>query len=135
MHQQEKGKRVVNRSPAYVPLGLTMTLAFLAVLFVMLSASYAAPFRAPATNQPECSFSPDGSLTTDELQTTSIPPLLIATSADYWPMEYISGTQIVGHDIDLMNAIAVEMSATVVYTDVAFSEILNGLIAGKGFVA
>ena len=57
--------------------------------------------------------------------------LLVGTSADYWPMEYFSGTQIVGHDIDLMNAIAAKMEVTVVYTDVAFGEILTGLAEGN----
>jgi len=63
--------------------------------------------------------------------TTSATTLLVATSADYWPMEYISDTQIVGHDIDLMNAIATEMGVTVVYTDVPWGGIFDGLIAGE----
>jgi hypothetical protein len=45
-------------------------------------------------------------------------------------MEYISGTQIVGHDIDLMNAIAAEMGVTVVYTDVPWDDLFVGLGAG-----
>jgi polar amino acid transport system substrate-binding protein len=45
-------------------------------------------------------------------------------------MEHISGTQIVGHDIDLMNGLVAEMSTTVVYIDVAFSGILTGLVEG-----
>ena len=61
----------------------------------------------------------------------SMTALLVATSADYPPMEYISGTQIVGHDIDLMNAIATEMTVTVVYTNVPFADIFNGLTSGK----
>lgn len=70
-------------------------------------------------------------VTTLENQTTSTATLLVATSPDFPPMEYYSGTQIVGHDIDLMNAIAVEMGATVVYTDVAFNDIVDGLVAGQ----
>jgi ABC-type amino acid transport substrate-binding protein len=58
-------------------------------------------------------------------------PIHVATSADYPPMETISGTQIVGYDIDLMNMIAHEISATVVYTNVPFNVILSGLQAGK----
>jgi hypothetical protein len=46
-------------------------------------------------------------------------------------MEYISGTQIVGHDIDLMNAIAANIGATVVYTSIAFGEIITGLVEGE----
>jgi ABC-type amino acid transport substrate-binding protein len=64
-------------------------------------------------------------------QSRSMTALLVATSADYPPMEYISGTQIVGHDIDLMNAMAAEMTVTVVYTNVPFADIFNGLTSGK----
>jgi hypothetical protein len=45
-------------------------------------------------------------------------------------MDYYSGTQIVGHDIDLMNAIADKMIVTVIYTDVAFGDIITGLVMG-----
>ncbi len=57
-------------------------------------------------------------------------PLIVATSADWPPMEYITGTQIVGHDIDLMNAIATEISTTVVYYNVPFPELLARLAEG-----
>ena len=56
---------------------------------------------------------------------------LLATNAEYPPMEYISGTQIVGYDVDLMNALATEMSTTVVYTNVAWTGILTGLVNEK----
>jgi ABC-type amino acid transport substrate-binding protein len=55
--------------------------------------------------------------------------LTVATSPDFWPMEYMSGTQIVGHDIDLMNAIATKLSVTVSFTGVAFGDIIAGLVA------
>jgi peptide/nickel transport system substrate-binding protein len=57
--------------------------------------------------------------------------LRVATDAHFPPMEYISGTQIVGHDIDLMDALAVEMSTTVTYTDVPWDELFPGLGAGE----
>lgn len=66
-----------------------------------------------------------------EPPTASATTLLVATDPTYWPMEYISGTLIVGHDIDLMNAVAAEMSVTVVYTNVAWAVIFPGLIAGE----
>ena len=134
MHQQEKGKRLMNRNQVYVPLGLAMTLAalMLAMLFVSFSTSRAGPLQAPATIKPDqCFFVQDGPVTTAELQTTSTITLLIATNAEYWPMEYISGTEIVGHDIDLMNAIGAEISVTIIYTNVAWSGIIDGLIAGE----
>jgi hypothetical protein len=57
--------------------------------------------------------------------------LLVATAADFPPMEYISGTQFVGHDIDLMAALATEMGVTVVYTNVPWDALFTGLRAGQ----
>jgi basic membrane lipoprotein Med (substrate-binding protein (PBP1-ABC) superfamily)/ABC-type branched-subunit amino acid transport system substrate-binding protein len=57
--------------------------------------------------------------------------IVVATSADYPPMEYLSDGRIVGHDITLMNALAAKMGVTVVYTDVLFVELLPGLQAGR----
>ncbi len=68
-------------------------------------------------------------MTQARVGTTNI--IRVATDAEYWPMEYISGTQIVGHDIDLMNAIALELNATVAYTDVAWANIFPGLVNGE----
>ena len=56
--------------------------------------------------------------------------LYVGTSPDYWPFEYYSGTQRIGHDIDLMNAIAVELNAKIIYVDVAWGDIFNRLVAG-----
>jgi ABC-type amino acid transport substrate-binding protein len=134
MHQQEKVKVPMNRDEVYVPLGLAITLAslILAMLFVSFSTARAGLLRAPATIKPDQRFFvQDGPVTTAELQTTSTITLLIATDAEYWPMEYISGTEIVGHDIDLMNAIGAEIGVTVIYTNVAWSGIIDGLIAGE----
>jgi hypothetical protein len=57
--------------------------------------------------------------------------LTVATSPDFPPMEYFSGTQIVGHDIDVMNAIAAKLGVTVSYTEVAFGDIIARLVAGE----
>jgi ABC-type amino acid transport substrate-binding protein len=75
--------------------------------------------------------SPQTSGKASQPQSPLAATLLVATSADYPPMEYISGTQIVGYDIDLMDALATEMSTTVVYTNVAFTDILTSLVDGK----
>jgi ABC-type amino acid transport substrate-binding protein len=68
---------------------------------------------------------------TGQLPNAPATTLTVATSADYEPMEYINGTQIVGHDIDLMNAIAAKMNVTVVYTNIPFGQLLDGLVAGN----
>jgi ABC-type amino acid transport substrate-binding protein len=57
--------------------------------------------------------------------------LYVGTNAEFPPMEYISGTEIVGLDIDLMDALALEMEVTVVYTNVAWTEVFSGLIEGR----
>lgn len=62
---------------------------------------------------------------------TSITTLLVATEANYWPMNYMVDDQIVGHDIDLMDAIAAEMGVSVVYIIVPWADIFDGLIAGE----
>jgi hypothetical protein len=55
----------------------------------------------------------------------------VATDAEYWPMESMNGTQIVGYDIDLMNALALKLNATVVYTNVPWGGIFTGLLNGE----
>lgn len=82
----------------------------------------AARTALPATQPPV------GTVLAPTVPTTT---LLVGTSPDYWPMEYLSGTQIVGHDIDLMNAVAVEMNVNVVYTSVPWHQIFSGVIAGE----
>jgi len=125
MYQQED-KTAKKRCPAFFFLGLTMILATLTgvLLFVSISTSFAA--SNPIAPNPQ-----DGPVITTGFQPTSTISLNVATSADFWPMEYISGTQIVGHDIDLMNSIAAEMGVTAVYTNVAFADIIDGLVDGK----
>ena len=71
---------------------------------------------------------PSGATTQRPSATTTT--LLVGTSPNYWPMEYISGTQIVGHDIDLMNAVAGEMGVTVIYISVPFNELFGRLMTG-----
>jgi ABC-type amino acid transport substrate-binding protein len=68
---------------------------------------------------------------TQQRASTPAEVLRVAADATYWPMEYVSGTQIVGHDIDLMNAIAAHLGVTVVYTNVPWNDIFDGLVAGQ----
>ncbi len=54
--------------------------------------------------------------------------LYVGVDVPYWPYAYYSGTQIIGHDITLMNAIATEISVTVEYITVPWESIFVGLI-------
>jgi ABC-type amino acid transport substrate-binding protein len=134
MDRQDRARGQINRDRAYGVLGLAITVAalMLAVLFVSLTAAHAEPLQGPARSEQDARFLvQEGQVAPVELQTTSAITLLIATDAAYWPMEYISGTEIVGHDIDLMNAIGAEMSVTIVYTNVGWDDIIDGLVAGE----
>jgi hypothetical protein len=66
-----------------------------------------------------------------QIEASEITTIYVATDADYWPFSYISNTQLLGHDIDLMNAIDAEISATVVFTIVPWDGIFLGLISDK----
>jgi len=55
-------------------------------------------------------------------------PLQVGIDVPYWPYEYYSGDQIIGHDIDLMNALATELGVTVEYIVVPWATIFDGLI-------
>jgi hypothetical protein len=106
-------------------LGAAMGLAAILVVALLLGSQQASGARAS-------SFAPQSSTQIAQLPTAPKATLLVATSPDFWPMEYISGTQIVGHDIDLMNAIAAKIGVTVVYTTVPdWDHVFQGLIAGK----
>jgi ABC-type amino acid transport substrate-binding protein len=87
---------------------LAMTLALIALLAVLSFAAY----REAVAEAP-----------------TEV--LRVATDASYWPMEYMSGTQIVGYDIDLMNAVAAHLGVAVVYTHVPWNDIFDDLAAGQ----
>ncbi len=105
-------------------LGVTMGLVVLLTLILLLEIQGTA--SAPAARP-----IPQTQVNTTQTFPLLTTTLLVGTSPDYWPMEYYSGTQIVGHDINLMNAIAAEMSVTVVYKSVPWGGIFTGLIAGE----
>jgi len=73
----------------------------------------------------------DISRTVMDSPVNSIFTLHVGTSPDYWPFEYYSGTQVIGHDIDLMNAIGAELNATIIYTYVDWGNIFTGLEQGE----
>jgi hypothetical protein len=54
--------------------------------------------------------------------------LLVGVDVPYWPYAYYSGDEIIGHDIDLMTALAVELGVSVEYIVVPWATIFDGLI-------
>jgi hypothetical protein len=101
-------------------MGLAAMLAVILLLEIQGTASAPAALLIPQTQ-----------VNTNQTLPLLTTTLLVGTSPDYWPMEYYSGTQIVGHDINLMNALTAEMSVTVVYKSVPWGGIFTGLIAGE----
>jgi hypothetical protein len=57
--------------------------------------------------------------------------LTVGVDPNYVPFSYISGTELMGFDIDLMDAIAAQLGAAVEYVPVAWSVIFGELIAGN----
>ena len=57
--------------------------------------------------------------------------LRVATQASFWPFAYYSGTQLVGYDIELMDALAGHMGVDVEYVDVPWEEIFDGVVDGQ----
>ncbi len=54
-----------------------------------------------------------------------------ATSPDYPPFEYLEGTEIVGFDIELLNAVAEISGLTVEYSPLEFETIISAVQAGQ----
>ena len=46
--------------------------------------------------------------------------LYVGTNAEFPPFEYLEGSEVVGFDIDFINAIAAEMGREVVVKDMSF---------------
>jgi polar amino acid transport system substrate-binding protein len=57
--------------------------------------------------------------------------LAVATDASYPPDEYMSGSKIVGFDVDMINAIAKTLGIKVKSSNVTFGIILSGILSGK----
>jgi polar amino acid transport system substrate-binding protein len=63
---------------------------------------------------------------------SSSDTIVVATDATWPPMEYVNeNKEIVGYDIDLMNAVAEKAGFTVEYKNVAWDGIFAGLAAGE----
>ncbi len=57
--------------------------------------------------------------------------LYVGTNAEFKPYEYLEGDKIVGFDIELMEAMAVEMGYTVKWNNMTFDGLLPALQMGK----
>jgi ABC-type amino acid transport substrate-binding protein len=110
-----------------LPARLVTTLGVIALLALLFSVA----IREARAGQVAPPRSPGVMELTQQKVGTPTEVLRVATDATYWPMEYISGTQIIGYDIDLMNAIGNHLGVTVVYTNVPWKDIFDGLIAGQ----
>lgn len=57
--------------------------------------------------------------------------IIVGTSADYPPFEYVEGGKIVGFDIELITALLEELDYTVEVQDIGFDSLVPSLINGK----
>lgn len=62
---------------------------------------------------------------------TDRPKLIVGTDAGFKPFEYISGNEVVGFDIDLMQEVANDLDRELVVEQVSFDGLLAGLQAGR----
>jgi polar amino acid transport system substrate-binding protein len=98
-----------------------MTIAFLVIgLVIGLGIGIFIPFGDPAAPV-------DNSLTT----VTSRGTLIVGTSADYEPFEFLNATNdVVGFDADLMEYIADYMGVTIVWQNMEFDSLVGACTAG-----
>jgi polar amino acid transport system substrate-binding protein len=57
--------------------------------------------------------------------------IIVGTSADYPPFEYVEGGKIIGFDIELITALLEELDYTVEVQDIGFDSLVPSLINGK----
>lgn len=57
--------------------------------------------------------------------------LIVYTEAGFAPFEYISGNEIVGVDVEIMNLVGKKLNKTVKFENVAFDTIIDAVSAGK----
>lgn len=65
----------------------------------------------------------------DKIKTAGV--IQIGTDATYAPNEYMSGTDVIGFDVDLFNAVAAELGLKTKWNPAGFDTILIGVKAGK----
>lgn len=77
------------------------------------------------------SNSETGDSTTNDIGLIEPGVIYAATSPDYPPFEYLEGNEIVGFDIDLLNAVASRAGLRVEYTPMEFESIISAVQAGQ----
>jgi ABC-type amino acid transport substrate-binding protein len=60
-----------------------------------------------------------------------LPPLVLGTSADYAPFEFVKDGQVVGFDIDVAKAVAEKMGRTLEIKEMDFAALIPALQAGR----
>lgn len=71
----------------------------------------------------------DNGKTLDEIKAQG--KLVIATSPDFPPFEYLEGQDVVGIEIDIMELICAELGVELEIVEIAFDSVLPGVQAGK----
>lgn len=57
--------------------------------------------------------------------------LVMATSPDFPPFEYLEGSEVVGIEVDILNLVAAEMGVTLEIQQMDFDSVIPGVQAGK----
>ncbi|MFX1278619.1 MAG: substrate-binding periplasmic protein [Promethearchaeota archaeon] len=95
------------------------------------SAGWAIPtFVLEEKQCPECPECPECPICPEESeplldQIISRGELIVGTSADYPPFEYINATEIIGFDIDLIQLIADEIGVNLTIVDISFDGLIS----------
>ena len=109
-------------------LGIIVIISCIGIGF---SAGWAIPTLILEEKQcPECPECPECPLCPEEPeplidQIISRGELIVGTSADYPPYEYLNDTEIIGFDIDLAQMIADKIGVTLTITDIAFPSLIS----------
>ncbi|WP_432543235.1 ABC transporter substrate-binding protein [Kineococcus sp. SYSU DK002] len=57
--------------------------------------------------------------------------LRVGTNAEYAPNEFLDGTEVVGMDIDVMNAVAAKLGVRAEFSDASFDTLLTGVVSNR----
>lgn len=89
-----------------------------------------------STSSTTTSAAPTGSA--DSALTAMLPQsvqdsgtLRVGTNAEYAPNEFLQGEDIVGMDIDVMNAVAAKLGVTVEYSNATFDSLITGVSSNR----
>ena len=71
------------------------------------------------------------SYVSNEPNTTPTKEIKVFTNATFEPFEYYSGSNMVGFDIDLINALCDKLGYEAIIEDVEFDAVMNGMVEAK----